>query len=398
MAEPYITVWTYPWDVLDEGIDRALDTIANDLGCTSISLATSYHTFEQLRPHLAGPKYFVTSEAAVYFRPTAELYARSVLRPRPSPLVTDRSDPLRAIGQGCRERGLGLTSWTVCLHNTDQGRRHPDCCPRNVYGDVFTSHLDPTNPNVRAYVTALCQDLAQTGAVDRIELESIGFGGRPHFHGHEKVGLDLGPGGWFLFTLPFSESCRRVGEQANVDVTGLMEGIRGVLDPCFQSGLPLSDGPASWAARLPGLERYVMALRRSVVDLVSQVQSAANLPVSVIAMGDPWETLCDYQAIAAVVDAIETLAYTPSPDEVERKIRALQNWSGVDARRIVVGLQAYGDAAPTEATLLSCVDRALSLGVYRFSFYNYGIMPATRFPWVRSAAEHIRQVTRRAEA
>ncbi|HVC34381.1 MAG TPA: hypothetical protein VNL16_12800 [Chloroflexota bacterium] len=390
MSEPYVTLWTYPWDLLDDGVDTALDTIV-ELGLRTISLATVYHSFEQIRPHLAGPKYFVAPEAAVYFQPTASLYAETCIKPHLSPIVSRGRDPLRLVGEGCRRRGISLTSWTVCLHNTYQGRQHPACCPTNVYGDVFTSNLDPTNPEVRSFVVAVCRDLAATGLIDRLELEAIGFGGRPHFHGHEKTGVDLGPAGWFLFTLPASASARALGEQAGVDVDRLFAKIRQTLDPVFRDGRPLPGDPASLAAENPGLDSYARALRRSITDLVREIREAAGLPLSMIAMGDVWTSLCDYREIASVAEAIETLAYTPSPDVLEQRVRSVAETAEITADRIVVGLQAYGAAAPDDRTLLSCVERALDLGARRFSFYNYGIMPAAHLPWLRTAAEVIRR-------
>lgn len=390
MSEPYVTLWTYPWDVLDEDVDRALDVIAA-LGLRTISLATAYHGVEQVRPRLAGAKYFVAPDAAVYFQPTAELYAATRIKPYPSPLLSDGRDPLRVIGEECRKRGISLTSWTVCLHNAFQGRRHPDCCVRNVYGDVFTSSLDPTNPEARAYVVALCRDLAATGVVDLLELESIGFGGRPHFHVHEKIGVEPGPAGWFLFTLPASASARALGERAGVDVDRLFAEVRRTLDPVFRDGRPLPGDPADLAATIPGLDRYVRVLRHSVTDLVREIREAAGLPLSAIAMGDAWTSLCDYAEIAGVAETVETLAYTPSPDVVDRRVRALAREAEVPVDRVVVGLQAFGAPAPDERTLLACVDRALDLGARRFSFYNYGIIPPAQVSWLRAAVDSIRR-------
>lgn len=390
MAGPSISLWAYPWDLLDEGVEAALDSIAG-LGMTSLSLATSYHTVEHLRPKARGSKYFVAPDAALYFRPTLELYADTPLKPRVSPLVTNSVGPLHEIGTACRQRGLSLTSWTVCLHNLTLGSQHPECCQTNVFGDAFTSHLDPTNPAVRAYLVALCRDLAATGLVDRLQLESIGFGGRPHFHAHPKVGLDLGPAGWFLFALPASPSARALGERAGIDVERLLAAVRETLASCFQTGQPLPGDPATWAAELPGLADYARALQRSITDLVGEIHAAAGLPISVIAMGDVWTSFCDAREIARIAEDLVTLAYTPSPDQVVAQLTTLAEAASVGADRVVVGLQAYGTAAPDRETLLACVDRALEAGARRFSFYNYGIMPPAHLPWLRDAAALIRQ-------
>jgi len=37
------TIYTYPWDLSDEGVDNALNTIADTAGLNSVSLGQSYH-------------------------------------------------------------------------------------------------------------------------------------------------------------------------------------------------------------------------------------------------------------------------------------------------------------------------------------------------------------------
>ena len=48
------TIYTYPWDLTDEGIDSALDTIAHTAGLNSVSLAQSYHVSTYFLPHNPG--------------------------------------------------------------------------------------------------------------------------------------------------------------------------------------------------------------------------------------------------------------------------------------------------------------------------------------------------------
>ena len=63
------TIYTYPWDLADEGIDQALDRIADTAGLHSVSLAQSYHvpTYflprNPLRPPDSG------AAAAIYLQP-----------------------------------------------------------------------------------------------------------------------------------------------------------------------------------------------------------------------------------------------------------------------------------------------------------------------------------------
>ncbi|MCI0476794.1 MAG: hypothetical protein L0Y55_11145, partial [Anaerolineales bacterium] len=44
------SIWVYPWDLFDNGLERALDEIAG-AGLDSISVAATYHAARLLLPH-----------------------------------------------------------------------------------------------------------------------------------------------------------------------------------------------------------------------------------------------------------------------------------------------------------------------------------------------------------
>ena len=54
----YKGMYTYPWDLVDEGIDTATGRM-RDCGINTVTLAASYHAGKFLRPHApAGRVYF----------------------------------------------------------------------------------------------------------------------------------------------------------------------------------------------------------------------------------------------------------------------------------------------------------------------------------------------------
>ena len=63
----HTTMWTYPWDVIDEGVDRVIGSLKEEVGLDAISLSTVYHTYDQLRTHMPGKKLFSGYEDAIYF-------------------------------------------------------------------------------------------------------------------------------------------------------------------------------------------------------------------------------------------------------------------------------------------------------------------------------------------
>mgnify|MGYP005863561923 CR=1 FL=1 len=81
MSSFEINLWCYPWDLVDEGIDRVLDRLQGEAGVTGVSVATHYHAVDQLRPHgSVAPRRF-RSAGGAQFQPEAAAYAATRYRP-----------------------------------------------------------------------------------------------------------------------------------------------------------------------------------------------------------------------------------------------------------------------------------------------------------------------------
>ena len=377
---PYATLWAYLWDLVDDGLDDAVARV-RDAGLNAVSVATAYHTFQQLRPQRPGRKLLTADRASLYFEPEAALYADTALQPHVAELAR-RDNPLERLSRACGNAGLDLISWTVCLHNTYLAQQHPECAQRNAYGDSLGWHLCPGSPDVRAYVRALARDLVTNYACRRVELESCNFGGYGHAHHHVKDGVDLGPGGRYLFSLSFSPGCLERARALNIDVERLQAWVRDQLDPAFAGGDPLADGPAELNDRHPGLAAYQAMREDLVTSLVAEVAGEGGASqTSVILMGDRWTAGLRPEALCRAADLVEILAYTDAPaaalqrvDEIAAQLRGPQ--------QLVLGLQAYPPCARRAETLVDHVRAARSRGVREFSFYNYGIMPRPNLAWI----------------
>ena len=118
----HTTIWAYPWDLLDDGVDDVVGRLRNDIGLDAVSVATSYHSVEQLRPHTKGARMFSTVDGGIYFRPDPALWKGLALQPNVAPLARTR-DPLAEICAAADRVGLKVESWTVCLHNSLMGRQ-----------------------------------------------------------------------------------------------------------------------------------------------------------------------------------------------------------------------------------------------------------------------------------
>lgn len=386
----YTTMWAYPWDLLDDGVEVVVRRLREEIGLDAVSLATSYHSVEHLRPHTRGRRFFQSFEAALYFPPDSSLWKGWALQPNVSPLAT-QTNPLERICEAAERVGLKVESWTVCLHNSFLGRRYPHVCERNVFGDPYPPHLCPSNGDVRAYVTTLVRDLATNYPLYAIELESLHYGGFGHFHGHEKIGLELGHVGRFLLSLCFCESCRAGARSAGIDVEAVMSFVRSTLERLFAQGTPLPEHVDDLIGLSSDLKAFLTWREKIVTSLTEEVKkSAGNVFLVAMMGGDPRITGLNGKSIAQIADALELLCYTAQPEMIEQQVSlATTRYCAVED--LIVGLSVFVPHATSRGVLEANVRRAFRLGVRGFSFYNYGIMPEPNLEWVASAIRWIRQ-------
>ena len=144
------TIYTYPWDLTDEGIDSALDTIAHTAGLNSVSLAQSYHVSTYFLPHNPRRPLYWGEEGALYFHPSAAFYEESHIAPLISNVV-DEPDYMRRIADKVKERGLDLTSWLVFNYNHYLPQHYPDAAKHDPFGHSNFAQLCPASPLVRDY-------------------------------------------------------------------------------------------------------------------------------------------------------------------------------------------------------------------------------------------------------
>lgn len=388
MTDLHTTLWAYPWDLADGDARAIAKRLRDDIGLDGISLASAYHTFEMLRPHSPGQVLLQIPQASVYFQPDVDLYADTPIKPHVSPLMGGENWYADA-ADAAAGAGIELIAWTVFLHNSYQAGRHPECAEVTCTGDVSTSWLCPANPGVRAFAAALARDLAESYGIALLECESLAYGGFGHTHYHVKHGVDLGPGGRMLLSLCFCDACRTRAQETGLDPDALSRAVAAMLRRTLASGIPPAESPEELVATMPQLEPFVRMRDEVVASVLEEVKAAAGVPVSTIFMGDRYNAAINRSRLAGIADYAEILAYTPDADRIEATISDilpdLRN-----PRQLVVGLQGYPPASPDAATLGAGVERALGLGIRRFSFYNYGIMPPANLAWIRQCIGNAR--------
>ena len=106
MARPQITMWSYVWDFAYDELKRLLHYLKREIGLTAVSVATSYHSVEHLRPHGTGP-FIYRATGSVYFPPDRERYHRT-----PSARRSPGSSASTATRSSGSPRSAGRSAWT----------------------------------------------------------------------------------------------------------------------------------------------------------------------------------------------------------------------------------------------------------------------------------------------
>ena len=382
----HTTMWTYPWDVIDEGVDRVIGFLKEEVGLDAISLSTVYHTYDQLRTHMPGKKLFSGYEDAIYFQPQSELYQGTKIKPHVHPTARDQ-DPVRIIAEACRARGLELISWTVPLHNHYMARQHPDCALLGVFGDRYPGCLCPANPEVREYVLGLSLDLATNCGVQMIEYESLHYMGFGMFRNHAKVGVDLGAVGSLLMSLCFCDGCVQRAADRGVDVEELKGQVEKWLLDIFEAGPP-ERSVEEFVADEPLVNDYIKMRADVVTSLAAEVKEAVKMPVSFLYMGNYHNNGIDRKPIEKIVDWINVLCYSGSPEEASQ--RAQETLAGMDdPSMLICGLNGHKpiDSAEQMREIITAI---YETGARRFSYYNYGMISQRNLRWIAEAIAAVR--------
>ncbi|PDQ17502.1 hypothetical protein CN311_29700, partial [Mesorhizobium sanjuanii] len=89
-----LSMWTYPWDVQDLGLETVERDLVERAGLNMISLATSYHAGRFLQPRSSRRKAYFPEDGTIYFKPTAARWASLAIQPKVADVITEGGDVL----------------------------------------------------------------------------------------------------------------------------------------------------------------------------------------------------------------------------------------------------------------------------------------------------------------
>lgn len=382
-------IWIYPWDLVDLGLAKVSEEL-HGLGFDTLSLATVYHAGRFLQARSPRRRAYFPEDGTVYFLPDARIWQGHRVQPLVSQLAQGQDILAKAI-EARDAGGMAVSCWTVCLHNSALGFAHPDLVTRNAFGDGNFYNLCPANPQVVSYAVNLVRDISQNYAPNRIELESPNFLGFAHEYHHEKDLVGLPPEGDFLLSLCFCPHCEARGQDERLDVPGIRERVRGMIDQICASPVPTRLLPAFDTEGLdafdidPELRRY-MALREGTVsELLQQLraETAPSVALSLIDGPQGWLGGCDHQAIAEMGIELLLCSYGQSQGEAEQLLAAARALPGEAGGQI--GLRLHPADFPSREALVTRLAALRGAGASGVNIYNYGLVPEARLHWLKGA-------------
>jgi hypothetical protein len=382
----FTTIFTYPWDLSDDGLDKALDVIQGEAHLGGVSLAVAYHIGTFFLPHNPRRKIFFGEDGVVLFQPEARRWAGARLQPRVGKAV-ENAEWLHRLTEGVKKRGLHLTFWTVYFYNHYLARTYPQAAQLDALGNPHLAHLCPANPDVRSYTLALTDDLAANHQPDAFYLESLCF--LPFGYGYlgTKFLTPMTPRCRFVLGLCFCEACLKAADMGG-DARRFKADVAAWLEqelPRMPSAAEQSEPVEDWinTAFDNRLQHYLAARAQSASSLYEEVvklikgSGDVRVESDFAAASDLAESGLLPERINAVTDRLGIGVPTQAAQVKPRRQGLGQG------KQLLANIQP--EHVGSEVSARQVVREAARAGVDGFTFYNYGLIRREQLRWIGSA-------------
>jgi hypothetical protein len=385
----YLAIYTYAWDLVEEGVPAAIRQF-HGLGLDTVTYAGSYHAGKFLRPHGKTGKVYFPEDGTVYFRADPRRYG--AIKPVANSILKDH-DPLREL---CVRKDIAANVWLVLLHNTLLGTQHPEATVANAFGDRYVYSLCPSAPAARAYAIGLARDVTESYPVMGISMESPGFA--PYAHGfHHEFALNR-PNRWLdsQLGLCFCEHCVVGAKKAGVDARHFKTRVANDISAYLASDIdfPADMAEAFWLAdtRLDGELKAFLDWRCAVVtSLVAEIRATVRRDATVAVIpsvarptGGAWYEGSDLAALAEAAGIVEACFYEPGAARVKADLFDAKRRIGGKGKLRGILRPAYPDLE-SKSEFLAAVAALKEGGVTELAFYNWGHVRGANLAWIGDA-------------
>ncbi|MFQ5414225.1 MAG: hypothetical protein ACE5E6_07175, partial [Phycisphaerae bacterium] len=368
-------------DLVDDGVDAALDRVHGELGVSGVAVWAATPPVVQLRAGNVAPSVFRT-DGGVFAPVTRDAYVATRCQP-----IAARWKPARTalprIADACAARSLDLRLIVSATRTGLLPQRYPHLTAKNALGGSSCVGLCLANPDVVAYLAGLVADLRTTLSPAAILLRDVQLAWPEAFSPGLEAGMSLGVVARSLLSVCFDESCLQASRAAGVDGEAARRCVRVMLRRCLEGHPPAADALRALVSDNEPLAAY-LAWRG---DWLSDV-------VRGLCVAGTGETIIDLAGAGEAVDLTPRMDVS-IPDAVSAtvdQIEAMPVAVPVGARRSELWLtaRAVGDAPPPE--LVGAIATAAERGFATVGVGQYGVLCDDALEAVRQAVRFARRV------
>lgn len=264
-------MFLYPWDIEDDFEDFV--KLYEQTGCDVVAPALSYHNATLTSPR--NRRFYTLEEAAVSFKPNLGSYGE--IKPFINLNAADNSYKIR---QWCSASRKKFTAWTVYFHNSSLGKKYPQCCITNAWGQKLRHALCPANPQVLQYAEALTRDIINQLTPDYIAAESLAPRAFEHGAHHEISSIKLTDTVKWLFSICFCRDCKENARRHGIDA-GLAEAqVKELLDKLMNLELYIDGEDKAQIINIlfayPEIFKYLEAYQNKVAEGILKINGIAK--------------------------------------------------------------------------------------------------------------------------
>lgn len=391
-----ISMWSYPWDLEDCGMAYALDDMKAH-GIDGVSMITSYHAGRFLCIRSPKRKIYFPEDGVAYYPCDMKKFEHQRIQPRQAQFSREHPDFWPKLFEETEKRGMTVSGWTVCLHNTRIGMAYPDTCVHNAYGDAVYYNQCPSNPDVRTYMCTLLDDLCTQVPLDALELESMNFMGHAHEYHHEKDGIGLSGLQDFLLSICFCDHCKARARAKGIDADAAQQAVHRMLAQLSETQFTKEENERFFVQKLaffenePALYAFLKWRPSVVTSLVEEAHQAVGgrakmYFLSLLPHSGSWLFGVDLKAITGLCEGALVCSYDCGTQKMEADVRESQrDFAG--GSKLLLGMRCFTPEYADGAALIDKVRASRRMGVEDFRFYNYGLIPQSHLDWIREALQ-----------
>ncbi|MBM3933978.1 MAG: hypothetical protein FJ319_06710 [SAR202 cluster bacterium] len=387
-------LYTYPWDITDEGTEKALDRIVDLTGCSELVVTPIYHVANYFLPH--NPKHPIMhgENGAAFFSPAMARYSKTQLHPRVSTYVRD-PHYFERIVEAIEKRGLRFSAWIVYFFQHAMTERYPEFAKHDAFGTPYFGQISPSSKDAQEYAVVLSEEIMERFKPHAVLVEALQRQQWRHGMLKNKFAGEMTPRCEFLLNLCFNPGSMENAEEGGMDAVKFRREVADWLRwqlammPAEADGAPVTK---EWVDEAfdGQLCKYMDISERVATDLwlrVAQVikKGGGKVQSDFLTQGDRAWTTGLNSVINKQIDRMTT-GITKTGDDAKKEARGYLDMIAPKGELLVpISVPATVDSAP----MVEQMRTAYAAGAVGGLFYNYGLLREKQLAMIGQALKAV---------